>query len=259
MRAALAGQDMRGLMRDDLVRALIDRVLPRRSRTFLLAVGTLAVACWAAGLALTTDAHAFLTSREWQLQPLFSGRAFHHAAAVLHHVHPLGRRGAPGHADGGRPPRHPARTGPRGHPGRVTDRVALQSLRLPGARIAKGSAKKAGASGVGPAAEQLPSCMWCVEWLRVGLHLGPAGRLPVPDATGHRRLPLPLVHRGRAAREAVSPFPGHERPRRHHRARVLHRQRGLQLVHGRGSSPTTSAWPSHWCCSSSGSSRPGCS
>src|SRR5712691_2099619 len=41
-------------------RALVDRVLPRRPRTFLLAVGTLAVACWAAGLALTTDAHAFL-------------------------------------------------------------------------------------------------------------------------------------------------------------------------------------------------------
>ena len=45
-------------------RALIDRVLPRRPRTFLLAVGTLAVACWAGGLALATDAHAFLTSRE---------------------------------------------------------------------------------------------------------------------------------------------------------------------------------------------------
>src|SRR5437762_8156530 len=49
-------------------RALIDRILPRRPRTFLLTVGALAVACWAAGLALTTDAYAFLTSHEWQLQ-----------------------------------------------------------------------------------------------------------------------------------------------------------------------------------------------
>src|SRR5438128_2080405 len=57
-------------------RALIDRVLPRRPRTFLLAVGTLAVAGWAAGLALTTDAHALLTSREWQLQPLFLAAHF---------------------------------------------------------------------------------------------------------------------------------------------------------------------------------------
>ena len=66
-----------------------------------------------------------------------------------------------------------------------------------------------------------------------GLHLGAARRLPVPDAAGHRRLPLPLAHRGRAAREAVSPLPGHERARRHHRARLLPRERGLRLVHGR--------------------------
>src|SRR5204862_7540138 len=57
-------------------RALVDRLLPRRPRTFLLTVGVLAVACWAGGLALTTDAHAFLTSREWQLQPLFLAAHF---------------------------------------------------------------------------------------------------------------------------------------------------------------------------------------
>ncbi len=57
-------------------RALIDRVLPRRPRNFLLAVGTLAVACWLAGFALTNDAYAFLVSPEWQVQPLYLAAHF---------------------------------------------------------------------------------------------------------------------------------------------------------------------------------------
>ena len=51
--------------------ALIDRWLPRRPRSFLLAVALLAAGCWALGLALATDARAFLASREWQIQPLY--------------------------------------------------------------------------------------------------------------------------------------------------------------------------------------------
>src|SRR5262245_17672404 len=51
--------------------ALIDRWLPRRPRSFVLAVVLLAAACWALGLVLATDARAFLASREWQIQPLY--------------------------------------------------------------------------------------------------------------------------------------------------------------------------------------------
>jgi hypothetical protein len=57
-------------------RALIDRILPRQPRPFLLTVAALAVACWAAGLALTTNVPAFLASREWQLQPLYFAAHF---------------------------------------------------------------------------------------------------------------------------------------------------------------------------------------
>lgn len=57
-------------------RSLIDRVLPRRPRNFLLAVAALAIACWAAGFALTTNAYGFLTSPEWQLQPLYLAAHF---------------------------------------------------------------------------------------------------------------------------------------------------------------------------------------
>ncbi len=146
-------------------RALIDRVLPRQPRAFLLAVGTLAVACWAAGLVLTTDAHAFLTSREWQLQPLFLAAHFitlrlfstmftrNFLAGVVHLDMPT--------AD--------ARRGIQLVQGPVGTLVALL-IAVPFSLydyqvlgIAKGGVK-AGASGVGPAAEQLLYGMWCVEW-----------------------------------------------------------------------------------------------
>ena len=57
-------------------RAAVDRLLPRQPRAFLMAVGLLAVACWAAGMALADDLYAFLTSHEWQLQPLYLAAHF---------------------------------------------------------------------------------------------------------------------------------------------------------------------------------------
>jgi hypothetical protein len=57
-------------------RALIDRVLPRRPRSFLLVVAGIAIGCWALGLALTTNVWSFVTSREWQLQPLYLAAHF---------------------------------------------------------------------------------------------------------------------------------------------------------------------------------------
>jgi hypothetical protein len=56
--------------------AAIDRWLPRGPRNFLLAVAALAIGCWALGLALATDAGAFLASREWQSQPFFLAAHF---------------------------------------------------------------------------------------------------------------------------------------------------------------------------------------
>jgi hypothetical protein len=57
-------------------RAPVDRLLPRQPRAFLIVVCVLAAACWVAGLALAEDVMAFLTSREWQLQPLYLAAHF---------------------------------------------------------------------------------------------------------------------------------------------------------------------------------------
>lgn len=56
--------------------ALIDRVLPRRPRNFLLAVAAIALGCWVLGLTLTDNALGFLASKEWQLQPLYLAAHF---------------------------------------------------------------------------------------------------------------------------------------------------------------------------------------
>jgi len=57
-------------------RALIDRIFPRRPREFLFVVAVLAVGCWAAGVSLAEDVHAFVTTPEWQLQPLYLAAHF---------------------------------------------------------------------------------------------------------------------------------------------------------------------------------------
>jgi hypothetical protein len=57
-------------------RALIDRVLPRYPRGFLIAVAAVAIGCWVLGLALATNPWAFLASREWQLQPIYLAAHF---------------------------------------------------------------------------------------------------------------------------------------------------------------------------------------
>jgi hypothetical protein len=142
-------------------RALVDRVLPRRPRTFLWAVGALAVACWSGGLALTTDVYAFFTSHEWQLQPVYLAAHFitlrlfstmftrNFLAGVVHLDMPT--------AD--------ARRGIQLVQGPVGTLAALL-ISLPFSLydyqvLGRGGAK---GSGVGPAAEQLLYGMWCVEW-----------------------------------------------------------------------------------------------
>ena len=56
--------------------ALIDRLLPQRPRSFLIAVGAMALAFWLLGFLLATDAVAFVTNREWQVQPLYLAAHF---------------------------------------------------------------------------------------------------------------------------------------------------------------------------------------
>ena len=149
-------------------RALIDRILPRRPRTFLLAVGALAVACWGAGLALATDPYAFLTSPEWQLQPLYLAAHFitlrlfstmftrNYLAGVVHLDMPTAdaRRGIQ------------LVQGPVGTLVAVLIAVPFCLYDFQALGIAKGGAK---AGGAGPAVSQLLYGMWCVEWFLMGL------------------------------------------------------------------------------------------
>ncbi len=148
-------------------RALVDRLLPRRPRPFLLAVAALAVACWGAGLALTTDVYAFLTSKEWQLQPLYLAAHFitlrlfstmftrNFLAGVVHLDMPT--------AD--------ARRGIQLVQGSVGTLVALL-VAIPfcvydfqAIGLAKGGAKT---GATGPLVAQLLYAMWCVEWFLMG-------------------------------------------------------------------------------------------
>jgi hypothetical protein len=149
-------------------RALVDRLLPRRPRTFLLAVVTLAVACWAGGLALTTDVYAFFTSREWQLQPIYLAA---HLITLRLFSTMFTRNFLAGVVHLDMPTEHARRgiqlvQGPAGTLGAVLVALPFSVYDYQVLGIGKGGAK-AGAGGVGPAAEQLLYAMWCVEWFLV--------------------------------------------------------------------------------------------
>ena len=149
-------------------RVPVDRLLPRSPRPFLLAVAVVAVACWAAGLALATDSYAFLTSHEWQLQPLYLAAHFitlrlfatmytrNYLAGVVHLDMPTAH----------------ARRGIQLVQGPVGTLVAL-AVAIPfsvydyqALGIAAGGTK-AGAAGQPTA--QLLYAMWCVEWFLMAL------------------------------------------------------------------------------------------
>ena len=145
-------------------RAPIDRLLPRRPRAFLWAVGALAVACWAAGLGLATDAYTVLTSREWQLQPLYLAAHFitlrlfatmytrNYLAGVVHLDMPTAhaRRGIQ------------LVQGPVGTLIALLVAVPFCAYDYQAIGFAKGGAKTA--SSAGAAVDQLLYGMWCVEW-----------------------------------------------------------------------------------------------
>src|SRR5262245_32660107 len=141
--------------------ALIDRWLPRRPRSFVLAVVLLAAACWALGLVLATDARAFLASREWQIQPLYLAV---HLVTLRLFATAFVRSFLAGvtHLD-------------------ITDAAARHRMWLVlgpiGAVVAAALAAPfcvfdygvladlATDEGVGPAADWLLFVMWCTEWL----------------------------------------------------------------------------------------------
>ena len=130
-------------------------------------MGILAVACWGAGLALTTDAYAFLTSREWQLQPIYLAAHFitlrlfstmftrNFLAGVVHLDMPT--------AD--------ARRGiqlVQGLAGTLVGLLVAVPFSLydyQALGIAKGGTRVGGA---GPAVDQLLYAMWCLEWFLMG-------------------------------------------------------------------------------------------
>ena len=149
-------------------RVPVDRLLPRSPRPFLLAVAVVAVACWAAGLALATDTYAFLTNHEWQLQPLYLAAHFitlrlfatmytrNYLAGVVHLDMPTAH----------------ARRGIQLVQGPVGTLVAL-AVAIPfsvydyqALGIAAGGTK---AGAAGQATAQLLYAMWCVEWFLMAL------------------------------------------------------------------------------------------
>ena len=150
-------------------RAAVDRLLPRQPRAFLMAVGLLAVACWAAGMALADDLYAFLTSHEWQLQPLYLAAHFvtlrlfttmftrNYLAGVVHLDMPTAhaRRGIQ------------LVMGPAGTLLAVLIALpfALYDYQVAGLTT---TAKAAG-TGAGVAADRLLYAIWCAEWFLIAL------------------------------------------------------------------------------------------
>jgi hypothetical protein len=148
-------------------RAPVDRLLPRRPRPFVIAVSVLAVACWAAGLALAEDPYIFLTSREWQLQPLYLAAHFitlrlfatmftrNYLAGVVHLDMPTAhaRRGIQ------------LVMGPVGT--FIAFLVALPFMLYDYQLV--GLAKAAKTAGAGLAVDRLLYGMWCLEWFLIAL------------------------------------------------------------------------------------------
>jgi hypothetical protein len=140
--------------------ALIDRWLPRRPASFVLAVVLLAAGCWVLGLALATDGRKFVSSHEWQAQPLYLAV---HLVTVRLFATAFVRSFLAGilHLD-------------------IAEAVARHRMWLVlgpiGTVIAAATAvpfciydyrylTEAGGEGVGPAADGLLFAMWCAEWL----------------------------------------------------------------------------------------------
>lgn len=143
-------------------RAMVDNLLPRRPRPFLLTVAILALGCWTAGFALAVDPYAFLTSREWQLQPVYLAAHFvtlrlfatmftrNFLAGVVYLDMPAAdaRRGI---------------TRVQGPLGALVAVLVALPFCLYDVQ-ALGSGEDGGKGGAGTATEQLLYAVWCLEW-----------------------------------------------------------------------------------------------
>jgi len=146
-------------------RSLIDRVLPRRPRNFLLVVFALAAGCWLSGLALTNDAYAFLTNPEWQLQPLYLAA---HFITLRLFATMFTRNFLAGVAHLDLPPSQ-ARHGVwlvLGPVGALVALVLAAPFCIYDYRALFVSGAKSG-SGLGQPVDQLLFGMWCAEWFLI--------------------------------------------------------------------------------------------
>lgn len=146
-------------------RAMVDRWLPRRPRPFMLTVGLIALLCWGLGLSLSADPYAFLTSREWQLQPLYLAA---HLVTLRLFATMFSRNFLAGVVHLDMPPADARRgigrvQGPVGALLAVLFALPFCLYDLQILSFAQGG--KAGGSGVGAGTEQLLYVMWCIEWV----------------------------------------------------------------------------------------------
>ncbi len=137
-------------------RALIDRVMPRYPRGFLIAVAVVAIGCWAVGLALTDDVGAFLTNREWQLQPFYLAA---HFITLRLFATMFSRNFLAGIVHLDMPPTN-ARRGVNLVLGPVGALVAL----LVAAPFCLYDYQARGAAGLSQDVDRLLYGMWCLEW-----------------------------------------------------------------------------------------------
>jgi hypothetical protein len=140
--------------------ALIDRWLPRRPGSFLVAVVLLAAGCWALGLALATDAREFLVRREWQIQPLYLAV---HLVTVRLFATAFVRSFLAGirHLDVAEAAARHRMWLVLGPVGALVAAVAATPFCFYDYRYLVES----GGEGVGPAADWLLLALWCAEWL----------------------------------------------------------------------------------------------
>ena len=137
-------------------RALIDLVMPRHPRGFLIAVAAVAIGCWALGLALTDNGRAFLATREWQLQPIYLAA---HFITLRLFATMFSRNFLAGIVHLDMPPTN-ARRGINLVLGPVGALVAL----IVAAPFCVYDYQARGGEGLGQGVDRLLYAMWCLEW-----------------------------------------------------------------------------------------------
>jgi hypothetical protein len=257
----LGEEQLRPLSLERVPWAWVDRVLPGRSKPFLLAVGGIALGCWLVGLVLAGDRRGFLRSHEWQVQPFFL--AVHFICLRLfvtcytrNFLAGAARMDVP---EGAAPRRIRRVLGPLG--GGLALLIALplcvwSLVYLFGEKYAAESAAFGGANG-GAAINWFLWLIWCAEWIiNAYIWVLLLGFLYLTMQTLWR-------YRFRAPIDVLL----HEK---HYRPFLMMSAHGASVVLFFGlvdgfyiwyaeGDPITSAWESPGCCCWWVSARPGCS